>query len=153
GARWTVANSLFAENAVTDGGGAIEVGPIELFNVTVARNSGIGLVADVHGSPPDRPVVANAIFSENSAGNCRGVGATAFRGRNLQFGPRDCPEVPDEDPFLDPLYVPIIGSPALFLGDVAVCRAAPVSRKDIVFQSRATDDRCALGAFERPPVR
>jgi hypothetical protein len=151
--RWAMANSLIVENTVGANGGAVEVGPIELFNVTIAKNTGVGFVADVHGSPPDLPVVANTIISENSEGNCRGVAPTSFKGRNLQFGHRDCPGVPFEDPLLDSLYVPALGSSALFLGDVSFCRAAPVSSKDIMFQSRATDNRCALGAFERPPIR
>jgi hypothetical protein len=153
GSRWVLANSLVAENVVVAPGAAVEVGPIELLNVTVARNDGIGFAADVHGSPPTLPRVVNTIISENQAGNCRGVAATSFRGGNLQFGRRDCAGVTHQDPFLDALYVPLLGSAALSLGDVAACRAAPVSRKDIVFQSRATDNRCATGAFERPPVR
>lgn len=153
GSRWIVANSLFAENTVAANGGAIESGPVELFNVTIARNTGFGFVADVHGSPPNLPIVVNTIISENSEGNCRGIAYTGFKGANLQFGHRDCPEVKVENPYLDSLYVPSLGSPALSSGDVAFCRAAPVSRKDIIFQSRGTDDRCSLGAFERPPVR
>jgi hypothetical protein len=151
--RWVMANSLIVENAVEPAGGAVEVGPIELFNVTIAKNTGVGFVADVHGSPPNLPVVANTIISENSEGNCRGVAATSFKGGNLQFGQNDCSGVSFEDPLLDSLYVPALSSSALVLGDVSFCRAAPVSSKDIVFQSRASADHCALGAFERPPIR
>jgi hypothetical protein len=153
GSRWVMANSLVAENSTGTSSGAIEVGPLELSNVTIAKNTGIGFVADVHGSPPDLPVVVNTIISQNSEGNCRGIAGTGFRGGNMQFGHRDCPDVPFEDPFLDSLYVPALGSRALFLGDAAFCRAPLVSRKDLMFQSRATADRCALGAFERPPIR
>lgn len=153
GSRWVVVNSLVAQNEVEAGGGIVEVGPVELYNVTIARNAGVGFAADVHGSPPEAPLVVNAILAENRDGNCRGVAAGAFRGANLQFGHEDCPGVPVDDPRLDALYVPAPGSPALALGDVASCRAPPVSRTDLVFQSRATDDRCALGAFERPPLR
>src|SRR5690606_11690307 len=124
GARWVLANSLVAENVVAAPGAAIEVGPIELFNVTVARNEGVGFAADVHGSPPTMPIVVNTILSENRAGNCRGIAASAFRGGNLQFGHRDCEGVTEQDPFLDALYVPALGSPALSMGDVAACRAA-----------------------------
>jgi hypothetical protein len=152
-ARWVIANSLIVENRVDPSGGAIEVGPIEVFNATIANNTGIGIAADVHGSPPDLPIVVNTIMSENTEGNCRGIAPTGFKGGNLQFGHRDCPGVPFEDPHLDSLYVPGIGSSALFLGDVSYCRTAPVSRKDLMFQSRATGNRCAIGAFERPPIR
>jgi hypothetical protein len=151
--RWVMANSLVVENKASSTHAAIEVGPLELRNVTVANNSGFGFAADVHGSPAELPVVANSIISGNSEGNCRGVAASGFIGRNMQFGHRDCPNVQFEDPVLDALYVPALGSSALALGDVTICRAAPVSRRDIVFQSRATDDHCALGAFERPPIR
>jgi hypothetical protein len=153
GSRWIMANSLVVENIAGTNSGAIEVGPLELSNATVAKNTGIGFVADVHGSPPDLPVVVNTIVSQNSEGNCRGIAASGFRGGNMQFGHRDCSDVPFENPFLDSLYVPVLGSRALFLGDVAFCRVFPVSSKDLMFQSRATGNRCALGAFERPPIR
>jgi hypothetical protein len=150
GAKWTIANSLIAENVVP-GGGVIDAEAVALVNITVARNTGIGIISSGVGS--NRPTVSNAILSENSAGNCQGLAAGAFQGRNLQFGQSDCPGVTAEDPQLDSLYVPSIGSAALTMGDVTTCRASPVSRRDIVFQSRATGRRCAVGAFEGPPIR
>ncbi|MEP6767557.1 MAG: hypothetical protein ABJC61_02725 [Acidobacteriota bacterium] len=149
GARWTVANSLIVENVGPAQGGAVEAGPASLVNVTVAKNEGFGIV----GTGASRPAISNAILSENTAGNCRGLDAAAFRGGNLQFGRNDCPGVALANPYLDALYVPVGGSPALTLGDVGICRAAPVSRTDIVFQSRGALEYCALGAFESPPIR
>jgi hypothetical protein len=152
GAAWTVANSLIVENVAPAQGGAVEAGAASLFNVTIAKNEGFGLVGTATPGAP-RPVISNGIFSENSAGNCRGLDAAVFRGGNLQFGKNDCPGVAAANPFLDALYVPAGGSPALTLGDVRICRAAPVSRTDIVFQSRGALEYCALGAFESPPIR
>lgn len=145
--NWTIANSLIAEN-VSDGA-AIEIGPVALLNVTVAKNVGIGFVS----SWMDTPLVANTIISQNSAGNCRFVSASAFQGSNLQFGHRDCPGVLESDPFLDALYVPALGSPVLSAGSIEICRSPPVSRTDILFQPRATGDSCALGAYEQLPLR
>ena len=152
GAAWTVANSLIVENVAPAAGGAVEAGAASLFNVTIAKNEGFGIVATAAPGAP-RPVISNAILSENTTGNCSGLNASAFHGGNLQFGRNDCPGVAAANPFLDALYVPAGGSPALTLGDVRICRAAPVSRTDIVFQSRGALEYCALGAFESPPIR
>jgi hypothetical protein len=152
GAGWTIANSLIVENVAPAAGGAVEAGAASLFNVTIARNEGFGVVGAAAAGAP-RPVISNTILSENSAGNCSGLVASVFRGGNLQFGKTDCPGVVATNPFLDALYVPAGGSPALTLGDVKICRAAPVSRTDVVFQSRGALEYCALGAFESPPIR
>jgi hypothetical protein len=149
GASCSIANSLVVENVGGAEGAAVDVSSCSLVNVTIARNVGFGAAA----APGPQPVLSNAILSENSGGNCRGLSAAAFRGPNLQFGHSDCPGVAIQDPSLDELYVPDLGSAALFMGDPAVCRAAPVSGTDIVFQSRGLSERCALGAYERPPVR
>jgi len=58
-----------------------------------------------------------------------------------------------QDPQLDALYVPVIGNSALTSGDLAICAAEPVAGNDLMFQSRGTTGKCALGAYERPPVR
>ena len=151
GEPWIIANSIFAENEVPAPGGTIQAGPAGLFNVTIANNAGFGIVADP--APGRGPVVANAILSQNSGGNCRGLEPTAFRGANLQFGHWDCPGVSVGDPYLDEIYAPRLGSLALHLGDLATCVAPPVSRTDIAFQGRGFDGSCALGAFEHPPLK
>jgi hypothetical protein len=55
--------------------------------------------------------------------------------------------------FLDEFYVPALGSVASRGGDPSICRGAAVSGADLVFQSRSDPKACALGAFERAPVR
>jgi hypothetical protein len=151
GVPWLVANSVFAENEVPAPGGTIEAGPARFFNVTIVNNTGFGIVADP--APGRGPVIANSILSQNRGGNCRAVQPTAFQGGNLQFGHWDCPGVPVGDPYLDEIYAPRLGSPALHLGDLATCVAPPVSRTDIAFQGRGFDGTCALGAFEYPPLK
>jgi hypothetical protein len=143
GAQLSLANSLVVENAGP--GAAIEAEGATLANVTIASNEGIGLALRGRGS------VANSILAQNRGGNCSGIAAT-FRGGNLQFGAEDCPGILVSDPYLDPLYVPELGSAALRLGDAAVCGASPVSGSDLMFQGRGTN-ACALGAFEHPPLR
>jgi hypothetical protein len=93
------------------------------------------------------------ILAGNGGGNCKGIAAGAFKGGNLQFGNASCPGVAVEDPFLDALYVPAPGSRTLVMGDLAICRSAPVSRTDIMFNARGIGARCAIGAFEQAPLR
>lgn len=143
-AQLELSNSLVIENVGP--GGAIDTDAAALANVTIARNKGMGLAVRSSSS------VANSILSDNRLGNCSGLTAQAFHGGNLQFGTEDCPNVAVGDPFLDALYVPELGSPALELGDVAICRSAPVSGTDILFQERI-GNVCALGAYERAPLR
>ncbi|MCB1378114.1 MAG: right-handed parallel beta-helix repeat-containing protein [Alphaproteobacteria bacterium] len=151
GARWVISNSLFSRNAADSGGGIIAIGPVELYNVTVARNTGTGFAGDIHGSGPERPLIANSILADNSAGNCRGIARERFRGRNFQFGGDDCEGVEVADPIFDSYLVPQLGSPVLAGGDIQICRNEPVSGKDLVFQSRALQGHCAAGAFEYEP--
>jgi hypothetical protein len=150
-ADWTVANSLLVENTAAESSGAIDVSYASIVNSTIANNAGSGIV--VSGAQAGLTSIANTILSKNSAGNCDGVTGSVFTGRNIQFGRSDCPGVSTEDPFLDSLFMPSLGSPALGMGDLSICERAPISRTDIVFQSRGDDGKCALGAFERPPVR
>ena len=148
GASWTVANSLVAENEVPSPGGAIDAGAIGLFNVTLANNKGYAIV----GGPGGDPILANLILSANDAGNCRDIGPASFRGGNIQYGRDDCPNLPVENPYLDEMYVPALGSAALSMGDMTVCASVPVSRTDLAFHGRGFDGTCALGAFEHPPL-
>ncbi len=149
--RWQIANSIFTRNVAGPGGGVIETGRMELTNVTIARNDAIGFVGDQHGSPPELPMVANSILSENSQGNCRGINPERFLGRNVQFGGDDCPSVPQLDPLLDQLLIPQLGGPALTMGDLAICLADPVGAEDLLFRRRGAAGVCALGAFEYAP--
>ena len=142
---------MFTRNSAEPDGGIIAVGPIELFNVTVARNSGIGFTGDVHGSPPEWPLIANSIFSENTGGNCRGIARDRFLGSNLQFGADDCEGAETADPALDAYLIPQLGGAALSMGDLQICRGEPVGGKDIVFHSRGLQGTCSVGAFEYTP--
>jgi hypothetical protein len=146
GASWGVTNSLFAENVAAPSSGALDMSYASIINSTVANNVGFGIV--VSGTQTN--FIANTILSKNSAGNCKGVGGSAFNGSNLQFGGSDCPNVSTEDPFLDSLFVPSLGSPALEIGQFSICK---IVGTDIIFQPRGNNGKCAVGAFERPPVR
>ena len=146
GASWGVTNSLFVENAAAPSSGALDMSYASIVNSTIANNVGFGIV--ITGTQSS--FIANTILSKNSAGNCKGVIGSAFKGSNLQFGSSDCPNVTTEDPFLDSLFVPSLGSRALEIGQLSICE---ILGTDIVFQTRGDNGKCAVGAFERPPVR
>ena len=146
GASWGVTNSLFAENTAAPSSGALDMSYASIVNSTIANNVSFGIV--VSGTQTN--FIANTILSKNSAGNCKGLIRSAFNGSNLQFGGSDCPNVSTEDPFLDSLFVPSLGSRALEIGTLSICKLLGT---DIVFQPRGDGGKCALGAFERPPVR
>jgi predicted outer membrane repeat protein len=144
-AQVALANSLVIGN--TGPAGAIAGFAIRVANVTVADNASAGLAFDTTAA-----WVANTILARNRGGDCRNVSANMFDGRN-SVSDATCPGMPASDAFLDALYIPADGSPALRAGDPAVCRAAPVGGVDLAFQSRLDPGGCALGAFERAPVR
>lgn len=144
----TMANALVVENSAS--GASLDLGAGRLANVTVAHNSAIGLR---YSGTDGNLSVANSILDTNALGNCRTVPAVAMRMANLQFGGTDCPGVTDVDPQLDSMYVPAFSSPAVGHGDTAVCRTSPVSGKDVVFQLRNHPVGCAIGAYERPPIK
>ena len=146
GASWGVTNSLFAENTAAPSSGALDMSYASVINSTIANNVGFGIVI----SGTQTSFIANTILSKNSAGNCKGVIGSAFTGSNLQFGSSDCPNVSTEDPSLDSLFVPSLGSHALEIGQLSICE---ILGTDIIFQPRGNNGKCALGAFERPPVR
>ena len=143
------ANVLVAENVAGPQGGAVELGGGLLRNVTIAANDAAGLVV---GAGSASTSVGNSIFVDNRGGNCVGVSRASVAAGNVQHRDSSCPGVTVSDPYLDSLYVPQFGSPALSMGDPSACRDAPVGAQDIVFQPRGMH-RCASGAFERPPVR
>ena len=143
-----IANSLIAENGSASA--AVDAGAASIFNTTIARNKTIGLLLSEAG-PQGK--IANTIFSENRGGNCNGISRGSFGGGNIQFGANDCAGVTVEDPLLDGIFSPSVGSRATSAGDVAVCRNAPVNGVDFVYQQRAVGQKCSSGAYERPPVR
>jgi hypothetical protein len=130
-------------------GAVVQVGHAQLVNVTIADNAGLGLYATT-----PKVAIRNSILANNRQGSCRGLSAAAAPANNLQFGPgTDCPGMPAGDPYLDRMYAPMAGSPALAMGDAALCREDPVNGRDLAFQLRAPGSACALGAYEEAPLR
>lgn len=144
-AQVTLANALVVGNESPHG--AITGNAVSLNNVTIADNIAAGLVME-----GTRGHVANAIFAHNHPSDCAQVMSSAFKGSNMQSD-GSCPGVAVGDAYLDAFYIPAIGSPALRAGDRLVCAADPVGGFDLPFQGRLDPTACALGAFERPPVR
>jgi hypothetical protein len=150
-----IANSLVVENVATaampsqpDETAAIYAANLSMTNVTIANNRAIGLSSAGSGLA----VFSNLIISQNEPQNCLDVARASFKGPNLQFGPATCDGASlSGDPLLDSFYVPSPGSPALHLGDLAICQTSPVDSSDFVFQPRTNRNFCALGAYERPP--
>ncbi|MCU1292238.1 MAG: hypothetical protein JWP08_1088, partial [Bryobacterales bacterium] len=142
--KLTLANALIAENVGP--AGAIVAPRIALANVTVANNDATGLVL-VGGVSS----AVNSIFADNRPADCSGVPVGVFTGSNLQSA-TSCTGAATGNAFLDTLYIPALGSPALGLGDPAVCAAAPVNGSDMPFVGRG-QRKCALGAYERAPLR
>lgn len=143
----TMANSLIIENAGS--GAALDLGAASLANLTIARNSALGLRHAGTGAIS----ISNSILDGNALGNCQGVPAVALRVSNLQFGASDCPGVSVVDPQLDAMYVPGFTSAAVGHADASVCRLSPVFGKDVVFQLRNHPLGCTIGAYERPPIK
>lgn len=155
--KLVIANSLVVENVATavmpsqpDESAAIYGANLSMANVTIANNRAIGLSS----AGSSLAAFSNLIVSQNKPQNCLDVARASFKGPNLQFGPASCDGASvNGDPLLDSFYVPSPGSPALHLGDLAVCRTSPVDSSDFVFQPRTNHNFCALGAYERPPKK
>jgi hypothetical protein len=141
----TISNTLVVSNAGPTG--AIAGNAVTLTNVTVADNLAVGLLLSTSAAR-----AGNVLLAHNRPADCAGVPAGAFRGGGLQSD-GSCPGVPVGDAFLDPFYVPAANSPALTAGDPALCRGTLVGGVDLPFQARQNPTTCALGAFERPPLR
>ena len=150
GAAWSISNTLVVMNESHSGSGALDAAFARLRNVTIADNVGWGIVMDPAASP--RAEVANTIVARNTSGNCRDIPISVFRPGNVQFGASDCADVPAFDPHLDALYMPVLGSEALWTGDVSVCQSDPVSSVDLLFHERRHPARCASGAYEHPAL-
>lgn len=69
-------------------------------------------------------------------------------GSNLQFPNGTCPGVPIRDPTLDPLYAPVVGSPALDGATLQVCVDGPVQGRDVYGEPRPQGRGCSIGAVE-----
>ena len=141
----TLANALVVGNAGPSG--TIEGSAVTLANVTVADNYAVGLLLETSSAR-----ATNVLLSRNRPADCARVPAGAFQGGALQSD-GSCPGVATGEAFLDAFYVPAVGSPALRAGDPRVCHSAQVGGFDLPFQGRVNPSVCALGAFERAPVR
>jgi predicted outer membrane repeat protein len=141
----SISNTLVINNAGPTG--VIAGNAVTLTNVTVADNLAVGLIVSTSTAR-----VGNILLAHNRPADCAGVPAGAFRGGGLQSD-GSCPGVAVGDAFLDPFYVPAANSPALSAGDPSLCRGALVGGVDLPFQARQNPTNCALGAFERPPLR
>ena len=139
-----ISNTLVIKNAGPRG--AIFGNAVTLTNVTVADNLAVGLELTAAAR------AGNMLLARNRPADCAGVPAGVFHGGGLQSD-GSCPGLPVGDAFLDPFYVPAVNSPALIAGDLALCRGVLVGGVDLPFQGRTNRSHCALGAFERPPLR
>jgi hypothetical protein len=144
GGSASISNTLVVKNAGPNG--AIAGNAVTLTNVTVADNQAVGLLLSTEAH------VGNILLAHNVPADCAGVLAGVFQGGGLQSD-GTCPGLPVGEAFLDPFYVPGANSPALTAGNASLCRSPTVAGVDLVFQARNNADNCALGAFERPPLR
>ena len=141
----SISNTLVVGNEGPNG--AIAGDAIKLTNVTVADNLAAGLLLT-----GNQARVGNILLARNRPADCVGVPAGVFQGGGLQSD-GTCPGLPVGEAFLDSFYVPGANSPALTAGDASLCRSPAVAGVDLVFQARNNAGNCALGAFERPPLR
>ncbi|MET4802814.1 hypothetical protein [Bradyrhizobium sp. LB11.1] len=150
-------NAILAGNKAKSGGGIFGTN-FSLTNVTIARNSGGGIVVLQPQQPSPsaaQSTMANVIVAANDPFNCS-VPATeklTDAGHNLQFPSTSCGSTLSvQDPLLDSLYVPMLGSPARFAGDQKVCLEHPlVHGRDALSAPRPVHNACAIGAVEHPP--
>ena len=144
----TLANILIAQNEAPKGAG-IYGSAVRLVNSTIADNTGPGVDAGDSAVSP-AITLTNTLIATNTGGECRGSLPTSFAldGPNLQFPSASCPGVPVGDPYLDPVYAPVLGSPALGAADLRVCLDAPVNARDAIGEPRPQGRGCSLGAIE-----
>ena len=150
----TIANALIVQNEAPRGAG-IYGGALRLVNSTVADNTGPGVDA---GDSTVTPAITltNSLFVTNTGGQCQGTAATAFAisGPNLQNPGTSCPGVAVADPYLDPVYAPVAGSPALGAGDMKTCLDMPVNGRDALGEPRPQGrNGCTIGAIENAVER
>lgn len=120
-----LANALVVGN--TGPAGTIEGNAVTLANVTLADNNAVGLLLETSSAR-----AANVLLSHNRPTDCARVQPGVFRGGALQSD-GSCPGIATGEAFLDALYAPAAGSPALRAGDPAICRGAQVGGFDLPF--------------------
>jgi predicted outer membrane repeat protein len=145
-----VANSLVVKNSAPEGAG-IYGSAMRVVNSTIADNIGSGISG---GAARVRPAITltNTLVTRNSGGECAppsgSDGEIVANGPNLQFPSSSCPGITVADPTLDPLYSPVVGSPALAAADLNVCKSDPVSARDVFGEPRPQGKGCTIGAVE-----
>jgi predicted outer membrane repeat protein len=152
GGRTVIANSLFARNAAAHGS-AVLGSLVDIVNSTIVGNTdGAALEAGyINAGERDAFSFANTIIADNSVGNCRASDTVTLRdnGHNLQHADGSCGgSIEVNDPVLDSLLVPSLGSPALNRGDDEICREPAVAKVDILGQKRPRGSHCTIGAYE-----
>jgi predicted outer membrane repeat protein len=152
GGRTVIANSLFARNAAAHGS-AVLGSLVEIVNSTIVGNIGGAALEEASINPGDQNAFsfANTIIADNSVGNCRASDMVRLldKGHNLQHPDGSCGgSIEVNDPVLDSLLVPSLGSPALNRGDDEICREPAVAKVDILGQKRPRGSHCTIGAYE-----
>ena len=151
-----VANTLFVRTK-TAGGGAFVGADTRFINVTFADNTGSAILMDSSQSPPwgSKPIaLKNVILTNNSGGNCQFVGGgtralVKDEGHNIEFQTISCADrAKVANPYLDALYLPVAGSPAMANGDNPTCMADPVGARDVYGKRRPQVVVCSIGAAE-----
>jgi CSLREA domain-containing protein len=155
-----VTNSTFSSNsATTAGGGIYNYSYLEMTNSTLSGNSaasGGGLYND------DASLYyANTIIANSTGGDCFST-TYSWIGLNTKNLVEDgsCSAPLNGDPNLGELadndgptqtMALLSGSPALDMGDDAICAAEPVNNLDQRGMVRPQGLHCDIGAFEAPP--
>ena len=145
-----VSNTLVVQNDAPRGAG-IYGSALRIINSTIADNQGPGIDGGQSTVAPAITVI-NSLLVANSGPDCflasgnRGV--IVDGGSNLQFPNGTCPGMPIRDPTLDPLYAPVVGSPALDGATLQVCVDGPVQGRDVYGEPRPQGRGCSIGAVE-----
>jgi predicted outer membrane repeat protein len=162
GGHSVLANSLFVQNESGAGGSAFYGADVHFINSTITANLGTAILMS-SGTPnlsagqskaKGSIRFTNSIIADNRGGNCSSDSVIARAvyldgGHNLQFPSTECgASIPADDPHLDTMYIPIVGSRALAGGDNQVCMADPINAKDVYGQRRPQGPVCTIGAAE-----
>jgi predicted outer membrane repeat protein len=151
GLHAVLANTLLIRNKSAVGS-AFSGDDADFINSTVDSNQGLALESRASRAPA--PIhLRNTIISNNPQGGCgpaaSSPGAFVDGGHNLQFPGSDCgAAIPVANPHLDTMYIPLPLSPPFGHGDPNVCRATPISGKDVYGSARLASGLCAIGAAE-----
>ncbi|MFZ3071162.1 MAG: right-handed parallel beta-helix repeat-containing protein [Anaerolineaceae bacterium] len=164
----TIANSTFSDNSASaagiSGGAVVNSDELTISNSTIYGNSAIGSGGGI-GNISGTLRLRNTIVANNTADNCGGIIANG--GSNLDSGSTcgwgsESGSMSNINPLLSalegsPAYFPLDpGSPAIDLGNDAICAAAPVNNQSQNNITRPLGTHCDMGSYETqdttPPV-